>query len=99
MRDHAERPRDTPSAASLTVGGRASIGRPRTATTASADRETSDVDLTYVLTTLRRAWWLLALAAALGTMAAMLVNATSAVTYQAQVQQFVSIADSSDNQS
>src|SRR3954463_297259 len=28
----------------------------------------------------------------------MLVNATSAVTYEAQVQQFVSIADSSDNQ-
>ena len=57
------------------------------------------MDLTYVLTTLRRAWWLLALAAVLGAGAAMVVNATSAVTYEAQVQQFVSIADSSDNQS
>jgi len=57
------------------------------------------VDLTYVLTTLRRAWWLLALAAVLGTGAAAVVNATSAVTYQAQVQQFVSIADNSDSQS
>jgi capsular exopolysaccharide synthesis family protein len=57
------------------------------------------VDLTYVLTTLRRAWWLLALAAALGAGAAAVVNATSAVTFAAQVQQFVSIADSSDNQS
>src|SRR5919199_692578 len=61
--------------------------------------ERDDVDLTYVLTTLRRAWWLLALAAVLGAGAAALVNATSAVTYQAQVQQFVSIADSSDSQS
>jgi non-specific protein-tyrosine kinase len=61
--------------------------------------ERDDVDLTYVLTTLRRAWWLLALAAVLGTGAAALVNATSAVTYQAQVQQFVSIADTSDSQS
>src|SRR3954449_10800221 len=58
-----------------------------------------DVDLTYVLTTLRRAWWLLALSAVLGAGAAMVVNATSPVTYQAQVQQFVSIADASDNQS
>jgi capsular exopolysaccharide synthesis family protein len=56
------------------------------------------VDLTYVLTTLRRAWWLLALAGVLGAVAAMVVNATSAVTYEAQVQQFVSIADASDNQ-
>src|SRR5215213_4511868 len=66
--------------------------------TADSD-ERDDVDLTYVLTTLRRAWWLLALAAVLGTGAAALVNATSAVTYQAQVQQFVSIADTSDTQS
>jgi capsular exopolysaccharide synthesis family protein len=57
------------------------------------------VDLTYVLTTLRRAWWLLTLAAALGTVAAAVVNATSPVVYQAQVQQFVSIADSSDSAS
>jgi succinoglycan biosynthesis transport protein ExoP len=61
--------------------------------------ERDDVDLTYVLTTLRRAWWLLVLAAVLGTAAAAAVNATSAVTYEAQVQQFVSIADSSDSQS
>jgi succinoglycan biosynthesis transport protein ExoP len=61
--------------------------------------ERDDVDLTYVLTTLRRAWWLLALAAVLGAGAAAVVNATSPVTYQAQVQQFVSIADSSDSQS
>ncbi len=57
------------------------------------------MDLSYVLNTLRRAWWLLALAALLGTGAAATVNATSAVQYQAQVQQFVSIADSSDAQS
>src|SRR5919199_2919229 len=61
--------------------------------------ERDDVDLTYVLTTLRRAWWLLALAAVLGTSAAAIVNATSPVQYQAQVQQFVSIADSSDSAS
>ena len=57
------------------------------------------MDLTYVLTTLRRAWWLLTLAAALGAGAAAVVNATSPVVYQAQVQQFVSIADSSDSAS
>jgi capsular exopolysaccharide synthesis family protein len=56
------------------------------------------VDLTYVLTTLRRAWWLLAVAAVLGTGAAAVVNATSAVTYEAQVQQFVSIANDSSDQ-
>ena len=57
------------------------------------------MDLTYVLTTLRRAWWLLILSAALGTGAAAVVNATSAVVYEAQVQQFVSIADSNDSTS
>jgi capsular exopolysaccharide synthesis family protein len=57
------------------------------------------VDLTYVLTTLRRAWWLLTLAAALGAGTAAVVNATSPVIYQAQVQQFVSIADSNDSTS
>ena len=57
------------------------------------------MDLTYVLTTLRRAWWLLVLAAALGTAAAAVVNATSAVVYEAQVQQFVSIADANDSTS
>ncbi|MGZ4603690.1 MAG: YveK family protein, partial [Kineosporiaceae bacterium] len=57
------------------------------------------MDLTYVLTTLRRAWWLLLLAAGLGTAAAAVVNATSAVVYEAQVQQFVSIAEPSDSTS
>ncbi|MGZ4624854.1 MAG: YveK family protein, partial [Kineosporiaceae bacterium] len=57
------------------------------------------MDLTYVLTTLRRAWWLLLLAAGLGTAAAAVVNATSAVIYEAQVQQFVSIAEPSDSTS
>ncbi len=57
------------------------------------------MDLTYVLSTLRRAWWLLALSSLLGLGAAAVVNATSPVTYQAQVQQFVSIAGSNDSTS
>ena len=66
---------------------------------AASYRKRRTVDLTYVLTTLRRAWWLLVLAAGLGTAAAAVVNATSAVVYEAQLQQFVSIADSSDSTS
>jgi len=52
-----------------------------------------------VLAALRRAWWLPALGALLGVGAAAVVNATSPVTYQARVQQFVSIADGGDSTS
>jgi capsular exopolysaccharide synthesis family protein len=50
------------------------------------------VDLAFVLTTLRRAWWLLLLTAVLGTGGAAVVNETSPVQYQATVQLFVSIS-------
>jgi capsular exopolysaccharide synthesis family protein len=51
------------------------------------------VDLTFVLVTLRRAWWLLLLTGALGLGGAAIVNVTSPVQYTATVQQFVSMTD------
>lgn len=57
------------------------------------------VDLAFVLVTLRRAWWLLALTAVLGLGGAAAVNATSPVKYTATVQQFVSMTDQVNLQS
>jgi capsular exopolysaccharide synthesis family protein len=57
------------------------------------------VDLTFVLVTLRRAWWLLLLTGALGLGGAAIVNVTSPVQYTATVQQFVSMTDQANSTS
>lgn len=54
------------------------------------------MDLAFVLITLRRAWWLLLLTAALGVAGAAIVNATSPVQYTATVHQFVSMTSHTD---
>jgi capsular exopolysaccharide synthesis family protein len=54
------------------------------------------VDPAQVIEALRRSWWVVALGAALGLVGAVFANATATVRYEADVQQFVSFADSSD---
>jgi capsular exopolysaccharide synthesis family protein len=55
------------------------------------------VEPAQVIEALRRSWWLVLLGALLGLAGAGVANATSAVTYQAQAQLFVSFADQSDS--
>lgn len=57
------------------------------------------MDLAFVLVTLRRARWVLLLAALVGIGGAAAVNATSPVEYTASVQQFVRMANQPDSQS
>lgn len=55
------------------------------------------VDLTYILTVLRKAWWIVILSAAVSAGMAVVVNSISPVKYEAQSQQFVSMTDQSSS--